>query len=93
MPGISLATVYNCLETLVANGLVRQVNVDREPTRYCPNTEEHGHFICEQCSQVFDIELAAADKVERAWNLPSGFSVSSHELTMRGICANCSHKN
>ena len=37
MPSISLATVYNCLETLVRGGLVRQVNLERAPTRYCPN--------------------------------------------------------
>ena len=33
MPTISLATVYNCLETLVDSGLVRPVNFEREPTR------------------------------------------------------------
>ena len=32
MPTISLATVYNCLETLVESGLVKQVNFEREPT-------------------------------------------------------------
>ena len=37
LPGTSFATVYNCLETLVGCGLVRQVNLDRSPTRYCPN--------------------------------------------------------
>src|SRR5688572_2069768 len=43
---ISLATVYNCLETLVACGLVKQVNIEREPNRYCPNLAEHAHFHC-----------------------------------------------
>src|SRR5690242_8115268 len=44
MPTISLATVYNCLETLVSCGLIRQVNLERAPTRYCPNLHEHVHF-------------------------------------------------
>ena len=30
MPGISLATVYNCLEALVGHGLVKQVNFHDE---------------------------------------------------------------
>lgn len=34
MPSISLATVYNCLETLAQCNLVKQVNFDRGPTRY-----------------------------------------------------------
>ncbi|NBX60826.1 MAG: transcriptional repressor, partial [Opitutaceae bacterium] len=44
MPTISLATVYNCLETLVQCQLIRQVNLERAPTRYCPNLHQHAHF-------------------------------------------------
>ena len=44
MPTISLATVYNCLETLVECDLVRAVNFERGPTRYCPNLRPHAHF-------------------------------------------------
>ena len=33
LPTISLATVYNCLETLVQCDLVRAVNFERGPTR------------------------------------------------------------
>src|SRR5690242_17558407 len=36
MPEISFATVYNCLSVLVQCGLVRQVTLDRSPTRFCP---------------------------------------------------------
>ena len=43
MPTISFATVYNCLDTLVQCGLIKQVNFVREPTRYCPNLHEHAH--------------------------------------------------
>jgi Fe2+ or Zn2+ uptake regulation protein len=48
MPGISLATVYNCLEALVDHGAVRQVHFERESSRYCPNLTAHGHFQDEQ---------------------------------------------
>ncbi|HTD88209.1 MAG TPA: transcriptional repressor, partial [Candidatus Binatia bacterium] len=33
MPEISMATVYNCLDTLVKTGLVREVNVDPSAMR------------------------------------------------------------
>lgn len=89
MPSISLATVYNSLETLVACGLVKQVHVDREPTRYCPNLEEHGHFVCEKCGEVSDVDLASGKKMGRAWNLPEGFTVTSYEVSLRGTCAAC----
>lgn len=89
MPTISLATVYNCLETLVGSGLVRQVNVEREATRYCPNLEEHGHFICERCGSVHDVPVAARKRPETAWLVPEGFTVTSFEATLRGVCAKC----
>lgn len=89
MPSISLATVYNCLETLVECGLVKQVNIDREPTRYCPNLKQHGHFVCSECGGVTDVEMAPSAGRNRAWKLPEGYSVTSVELNLRGICATC----
>ena len=90
MPTISLATVYNCLDTLVACGLVKQVNVEREATRYCPNLEEHGHFVCESCGKVQDVPLAANGRIERVWNLPDGITLTHSDITLRGLCPACS---
>lgn len=92
MPTISLATVYNCLETLVGCGLVRQVHIDREPTRYCPNLQEHGHFVCTECGEVTDVDLdkKAIDK-KSFWHLPAGYSITSVEVNLRGRCAKCSN--
>lgn len=89
MPSISLATVYNCLETLVECGLARQVNVEREATRYCPNLEEHGHFVCENCGEVSDVPLASGKQLEQTWSLPQGLTVTHSETTMRGVCSAC----
>ncbi len=84
MPTISLATVYNCLDTLVSCGLVRQVNFDRAPTRYCPNLHEHAHFHDEATGKVHDIDLPA-DVISRLRELlPSGFDASAVELSFRG---------
>ena len=60
LPGISLATVYNCLEALVSSGLVKQVNLERGPSRYCPNLHEHAHLHDEATGQVSDVDLPVA---------------------------------
>jgi Fur family peroxide stress response transcriptional regulator len=87
MPTISLATVYNCLETLVQCGLVRQVNFERAPTRYCPNLCQHAHFHDETTGEVHDIDLPA-DLVGRLRELlPTGFNASNIELSFRGSAA------
>ena len=89
MPAISLATVYNCLETLVACGLAKQVHVDRDATRYCPNLEEHGHFVCERCGGVTDVPPAKGVRMEKAWRLAPDFIVTHSEITLRGLCPRC----
>ena len=85
---ISLATVYNCLETMVGNGLVKAVHVDREPTRFCANLLEHGHFHCTECGHISDIEFLHSMK-SHGWKLPSGFLVTQQDVTLRGLCAGC----
>ncbi len=84
LPTISLATVYNCLEALVQGGLVRQVNLERAPTRYCPNLHEHAHFHDEATGKIHDVDLPA-DFVSRLRQiLPAGFDARSIELNFRG---------
>lgn len=84
MPTISLATVYNCLETLVQSGLVRSVNFDREPTRFCPNLKEHAHFHCEKTGRVYDVHLPSTIIKSLQHLLPQGFRVQNFELSFSG---------
>ncbi len=87
MPTISLATVYNCLEALVQGGLVRQVNLERAPTRYCPNLHEHAHFHDETTGKIHDVDLPADLMVRLHEVLPAGFDARSIDLTFRGKAA------
>ena len=87
MPSISLATVYNCLETLVRGGLVRQVNLERAPTRYCPNLHEHAHFHDESTGKVHDVQLPENFMDQLRTILPAGFNASTIELNFRGKAA------
>ncbi|MDF3059278.1 MAG: transcriptional repressor [Rariglobus sp.] len=84
LPGISLATVYNCLETLVQCDLVRAVNFERAPTRYCPNLHPHAHFHDETTGATHDIELPASLLAEIKAVLPPGYNADVIELTFRG---------
>ena len=84
LPTISLATVYNCLETLVQCDLVRAVNFERGPTRYCPNLRPHAHFHDEQTGRTHDIDLPPAVLANLNDLLPHGFDAKSVEITFRG---------
>jgi len=93
LPGISLATVYNCLETLAECGLVRAVNHDRQPSRYCANLEPHAHFFCERCGAVHDVPCGETLTGTAGWQLPAGAVVTHHEIAFRGQCGECAAQN
>ena len=84
MPSISLATVYNCLDALTESRLIRQVNFEREPTRYCPNLKQHAHFHCQDSGEVIDIDLSETTMDQLLKALPEEFSVSHIEITYNG---------
>ena len=89
LPSISLATVYNCLETLTECGLLKHVNHHREPSRYCPNLEDHAHLFCEKCGSVMDLSLLPNRQIENVCAVPSGIVISHCEISFRGVCAQC----
>ncbi|MEO0795389.1 MAG: transcriptional repressor [Verrucomicrobiota bacterium] len=84
MPTISLATVYNCLETLVDCGLIKKLNYEREPSRFCPNDGEHAHFLDEANGRVYDILLPPEfhDTIRNI--LPEGFEAKKVKLSFTG---------
>ena len=84
LPTISMATVYNCLEALVSSGLVKQVNIEREPTRYCPNLAPHAHFHCRETGRVYDVPVPDRMMKDLATVLPEKYSADSVELVFRG---------
>lgn len=84
MPTISLATVYNCLDALVQSGIVRQVNLERAPTRYCPNLHQHAHFHDEATGRIHDIDVPTDVLARLRQLLPPGFEATSVELSFRG---------
>lgn len=81
---MSLATVYNCLEALVESGAVKQVNVDREPTRYCQNAIPHGHFHDQSTGIIHDINFRPGAKISDLLDLPPGTEIANLEITIKG---------
>ena len=91
--GISLATVYNCLESFVRSGVVRQVNYEREPTRYCPNLAPHAHFKDQETGKVYDIELSSDTLETLRQILPVEFQPEAIEISFHGKKRKARSKN
>lgn len=87
IPGISMATVYNCLDALVRAGAARQVKIERGAARFCPNMRGHWHFHCTECGGVFDMDLPA--RIRESFPLPKGFTIDQFEVAAHGVCPAC----
>ena len=90
-PRASRATVYNTLGALREAGLVREVLLDGEATRYESNVEPHHHFVCRACGRLEDVPAAAFD-AKALVELEGGQEVEAVEVVLRGLCAACRPK-
>jgi Fur family transcriptional regulator, peroxide stress response regulator len=84
MPSISLATVYNCLEAMVQCELVRAVNFERGPTRYCPNLRPHAHFHDVESGATYDIDLPAPLLEQLKALVPTRYAAEHVEINFHG---------
>jgi Fe2+ or Zn2+ uptake regulation protein len=90
LPGISFATVYNSLRYLKQQGLIAEVRFGTDAARYDRKLTRHDHALCNKCGKLVDLELTIPDGLlEEAANL-SKFKAESIELTLRGLCPECS---
>ena len=85
--GISMATVYRNLNSLVTESWLSPVDVPGESTRYeVAGKAHHHHFQCDACGKMFDMPGCAVPAKQK---LPPGFRATRHELFLYGQCAEC----
>jgi Fur family transcriptional regulator, peroxide stress response regulator len=89
-PTMSLATVYNTLETLRQQGRLAAITIDPEKRHFDPNLEKHHHLICSECKRITDIH------VDFDLNVPKeamqGFQITGSHVEFHGICPECRKK-
>ena len=92
VPGISLATVYKSLETLVSCGLAKKLNPPDGSARFCGRKDPHHHARCLACGGVSDVPGELDDSEISALRLQAdGFHVLGYELELTGYCSDCAH--
>ncbi len=90
LAGISLATVYKGLETLVGCGLAVKLTYADNSARYDGRTDPHHHARCVVCDSVVDIPGEMPDaEVEAVRRRAAGFMVTGYRLEFTGYCSTC----
>ncbi len=79
---VSLATVYNTLNSLAEAGLLRQVCIDGSKTYFDTNVSGHQHFYSEDSHELIDIPDSASI-VGDLPNIPEGYEVTRTEIIVR----------
>lgn len=84
-PVISQATVYNTLNLLVDHKLVKELDFNMASKRYEFKKINHGHFICESCGLIEDLDV---DGIEYPKSLKD-YEIDNVEVIYRGVCPKC----
>ncbi len=86
IPTISRTTVYNTLKMFVKRKLIHIIAIEENVVRYDAQLKEHGHFKCEKCGAIHDVEIKIEDfKIESL----GSYKINESHLYYRGICKNC----
>ncbi|MBS1112717.1 MAG: ferric uptake regulator family protein [Nitrospirae bacterium] len=84
---MSLATVYNTLETLRKNGKILELTIDPAKKRFDPSIEPHHHLICIRCKKIIDIHM------DYSLHIPNekkrGFELMGNHIEFYGVCPEC----
>ncbi len=88
-PTISLATVYKNIVVMLEHGVILEVPISREKSKYELKKDDHIHIICKSCGEIKDIDLTR-DKM-KLLDIKN-FNLSYAQINLYGICKKCQSK-
>jgi Fur family transcriptional regulator, peroxide stress response regulator len=89
-PSLSLATVYNTLESLVRLGIINTLgSAGDDAVHYDANTEPHVNLACISCHRVIDLPSEHVTHLEDEVVSNSGYQVLGARVLYYGVCPSC----
>lgn len=89
-PSLSLATVYNTLETLVHLGVINILGSAGDGAiHYDADTNPHINLACTSCHRVIDLPESRVHNLQQEVAAATGFQVLGARLLYYGICPEC----
>lgn len=89
IPTLSKTTVYNTLNLFIEKKIANILVIEENETRYDATMNVHGHFKCEKCGKIFDIDV---DKRLLDTKNLENFEIKEQHLYFKGICQDCLNK-
>jgi len=85
---ISMATVYNNLNKLYEEGLIRKLCINGQSDRY-DKLIPHDHLVCKKCGRLADFYFS---DLTEALETQLGEKILSYDLKVDYICPECRKK-
>ncbi|PZE22116.1 Fur family transcriptional regulator [Paenibacillus xerothermodurans] len=86
------ATVYNSLRYLTEEGLITELKLDGDASRYDACTEEHQHIVCRRCGRVDEVFTKIPEDWLEAVAKEVGYDVEHERVLLKGVCPTCKGK-
>jgi len=93
--GIGVASVYRAVERLEELGLLSRVDNGSGSSMYepaLPSGDHHHHIICTNCGTITAFEDERLEDSVQAVSAKVDHRITSHEITLHGLCARCQLK-
>ncbi len=87
LPEISLATVYNTLNELVALGEIQPVQAGHGRPRYDPTPTAHDHLVCLGCGEIHDVHARGHASLPPSQRF--AHRLVGQETIFKGYCPRC----
>ena len=87
IPAVSLATVYNIVEILRNKGLIQEIKIDFDKSRFDIRTDTHHHFLCKGCKKIFDLNMTPCPALEQ--KEINGHIIEELQGYFYGVCKDC----
>ena len=82
---LSRTTVFSCVKLLAEKGLINDIDISSESTRYDSAAyAPHAHFMCRRCRRIFDIPMDTS-----VLAVPENFLCDNINVFYKGICPEC----
>lgn len=88
-PNISLGTVYRNLTLLSDTGEILRLRVGDGTDHFDYTTEEHYHFICDDCGSVIDLDMDSINQIDTIAGANFDGKISGHMTYFYGTCGSC----
>lgn len=83
------ATVYNTLKYLTEEGLIHELKLEGDASRYDARIEDHQHLVCTACGKVDEVFTALPAEWLQSISKQSGYTITDEHVVFKGVCAKC----